>query len=175
MNTSPLERMSWIAGIVSAVVALIVWLWSPAALPSTPAHTTATISSTQAGTTNIQVAGSGTIVINSAPATPQLSQPTSEMRPQDVVLPNHGPSFDCSKATYRSERIVCSSKELAILDLALANAYRDVAARVTSNSKPILRDQQNYWLRNIREQCPDIPCLRSIYEKRISEFKQLLS
>lgn len=174
MNTLTLERTYWIFGIVSSIVALIVWLWpstSPSVAPAAPATT---ISSTQFGTTNIQVAGGGTIVINAPPVTSQLSSPTPDAASRNSALPNQGPSFDCNKATYKSEKIICSSRELGILDLALANAYRDVVARITPDGKRALRNQQNYWLRNIREQCHDISCLRSLYEERISYLKELL-
>ena len=38
------------------------------------------------------------------------------------------PSFDCAKATWKSERMVCSSQQLSVLDVALSDAYRDAAA-----------------------------------------------
>lgn len=166
-----LEKLSWIAGISSAIVAIIVWLW-----PSPPAPGGAinrTVSSNQSGTTNIQVSGGGTLVISSGAASPPFTQPIT--KPHESDLPDQGPSFNCIKATYKSEKIVCSSKELAILDLALANAYRDALAQVNAQNKPGLRNSQNYWIRVTRERCEvDIACLRSVYEQRINELKSLL-
>jgi len=98
---------------------------------------------------------------------PQREVPAS---PQQQ-LPSVGPSFDCVKATYRSERLICSSLELAVLDLAMSNAYRDAAARLgPKGGKLALRNLQNHWLRTVRETCFDVSCLREIYKQRISEL-----
>jgi uncharacterized protein YecT (DUF1311 family) len=103
--------------------------------------------------------------------------PTPE-RPREVhsqpqqFMPSVGPSFDCAKATYRSEQLVCSSPELAVLDLAMANGYRDAAARVgTRERKADLRNLQNHWIRKIREACDDVACLKGEYEQRIRDLK----
>jgi len=59
-----------------------------------------------------------------------------------------------------------------VLDLAMANAYRDAAVRVgTKERKAILRNVQNHWLRKVRETCVDTVCLKGMYEQRISELK----
>src|SRR5215217_476809 len=76
--------------------------------------------------------------------------PEASKEVQVQQMPTVGPSFDCTKATYRSERMVCSSPDLAVLDLAMANAYRDAAARVgTKGRKATLRNLQNRWLRHV--------------------------
>ena len=110
-----------------------------------------------------------TVKNNTAP----VPEPPREVQPQpQPLLPSVGPSFDCAKAIYRSEQLVCSSPELAVLDLAMANAYRDAAARVgTKERKAILRNVQNHWLRKVRETCVDTVCLKGMYEQRISELK----
>ena len=98
---------------------------------------------------------------------PQREVPT----PPQQQLPSVGPSFDCAKATYRSERLICSSLELAVLDLAMSNAYRDAAARLgTRGDKATLRNLQNHWLRTVRERCFDVSCLKEIYKQRINEL-----
>ncbi len=85
--------------------------------------------------------------------------------------PSVGPSFDCAKATHRSELLICSSPELAVLDLAMANAYREAASHVrTREGKAALRDLQNHWLRRVREACADAECLKAAYEQRIREL-----
>ncbi|HEV7505544.1 MAG TPA: hypothetical protein VGS07_11575 [Thermoanaerobaculia bacterium] len=101
-----------------------------------------------------------------------IPEPPKEIRLQPQQrLPSVGPSFDCAKATYRSEHLVCSSPELAVLDLAMANAYRDAAARVrTRELKADLRNLQNHWLRSSRETCSDVTCLSEIYHQRITEL-----
>lgn len=76
------------------------------------------------------------------------------------------PSFDCAKATWKSERIVCSSQQLSVLDVALSNAYRNAAARSPDRAAE-LRISENHWLRKTRESCADIPCLQQVYEERL--------
>jgi uncharacterized protein YecT (DUF1311 family) len=96
-----------------------------------------------------------------------------EQKPSLLPTVTHKPSFDCAKATYTSERLVCSFPDLASLDLSLANAYRDAAARSDSSGKAALRNQQNYWLRHVREKCQNAECLRGIYEARINELRAM--
>jgi len=104
-----------------------------------------------------------------------IPQPPGGGQPQpQPPMPPVGPSFDCAKAIYRSEQLVCSSPELAVLDLAMANAYRDAAARVgTKERKAILRNVQNHWLRKVRETCVDTVCLKGMYEQRIRELETI--
>jgi uncharacterized protein YecT (DUF1311 family) len=109
------------------------------------------------------------------PVAPAEVKNTAAPIPQpQQLMPSIGPSFDCAKAIYRSEQLVCSSPELAVLDLAMANAYRDAAARVgTKERKAILRNVQNHWLRKVREECADAACLTGMYNQRISELKTI--
>ncbi len=82
-----------------------------------------------------------------------------------------GPSFDCAKAVFPSERLVCSSKELASLDLEMASAYREALVRaVTKEHTAALRDSQNHWLRRTRESCDNVSCLVDIYVERIRDL-----
>lgn len=80
-------------------------------------------------------------------------------------IPTVAPSFDCTKATWKSERMVCSSRQLSVLDLALSNAYRDAVARSPARAAE-LRTSQNHWIRKNRENCGDIACLQQVYEAR---------
>jgi uncharacterized protein len=95
-------------------------------------------------------------------------------RPEVLSAKSLGPSFDCAKATNRSEHLICSSPDLAVLDLAMANAYRDAAARAgTREHKATLRGSQNHWLRRVRETCDNTDSLRGAYEQRIRELKDI--
>jgi uncharacterized protein YecT (DUF1311 family) len=104
-----------------------------------------------------------------------IPEPSREVHSQpQQLMPSVGPSFDCAKAIYRSEQLVCASPELSVLDLAMANAYRDAAARVgTKERKVVLRNVQNHWMRKIREACADAVCLRDTYEQRIRELNAI--
>lgn len=118
-------------------------------------------------------------LISPRPTATHTAEPASR---SSISLPEPGlhnqlslavaPSFECAKATYSTEKLICQSPELAVLDLTLSNAYRDAVASLTSKSdRTALRDQQNYWLRHIRERCTETTCLRNIYESRIAELR----
>lgn len=92
------------------------------------------------------------------------------MLPESIL--DVSPSFNCEKAKWKSERIICASQPLSVLDLSMGNAYRDAVAR--SPTKAVeLRNSQNYWLRTTRESCDDGPCLERLYEERILELGRL--
>jgi len=72
-----------------------------------------------------------------------------------------------------TEKLVCSSPDLAVLDLVLSSVYRDAVAKSSTNERNFLRKQQNKWLRQIREKCENIDCLKRVYEARIDDLKGL--
>lgn len=99
-------------------------------------------------------------------------KPTPEpSTPLAAIPPVVQPSFDCPKATNRAERLICNTQEIAILDLSLANAYRELQAeKVSKNEKNELKSKQVYWLNNVRNKCVDVQCLKEVYETRINFF-----
>ena len=94
----------------------------------------------------------------------EAAQPAEAKQPLAVA-----PSFDCSKATLGAEKIICSTADLAVLDLALSNAFREVLARAPKQTAGI-RDAQVRWLQTNRDKCTDAACLRDAYEARIREI-----
>lgn len=142
-NHSLLEILSWIAGIAVALLAFHQWYAQKDKTQGFPAP-----AATEAPPQQIQ-------------QTPKLKE----------TLPVVSPSFDCTKARWKSERLVCSSPRLAVLDLAMSNAYHDAVARMPTR-KIDLRDSQNHWLRKVRELCDDIGCLEVVYQRRISELER---
>ena len=115
--------------------------------------------------------------VSEAMAQPVVQQPTYNVEP--ASQPQHiesdsgaiswAPSFDCTKASAGSERLVCSSKELSAADVALAQAYR--SARAASTDKKWLQQQQNEWRKTVRDACSDVQCMLSAYEQRIAELR----
>ncbi|HRZ07775.1 MAG TPA: caspase family protein [Candidatus Contendobacter sp.] len=81
-----------------------------------------------------------------------------------------GPSFDCRKAQYESERLICASARVSSLDVQMANAYRSVESRLAPQQRSALRKTQDYWLRQVRDRCLSEACLVSEYNKRIEEL-----
>lgn len=151
---SPISRaLCATAGV--ALIAIGIFLRM---IPTPPAILASNSTSTPASSMAVNTPSAPAHKPSESPSPPNANQP-----------PMVGPSFDCTKATHRSEKIVCSSPELAVLDLAMSNAYRDALARAPQ-SKAALRDAQNHWLRETRELCADATCLKSLYKLRISEL-----
>jgi DNA-binding beta-propeller fold protein YncE len=95
----------------------------------------------------------------------------AQVRSRQQVVPE-GPSFDCTRASFPSERLVCSSKELASLDREMASAYREALVRAgTKGRLATLRDSQKQWLRRTRESCNNVNCLVGIYVERIRDLQ----
>ena len=106
-----------------------------------------------------------------SPATvPTAPPPFRQALVPTPAIPTVAPSFDCTKTTWKSERLVCSSQQLAVLDLAMSNAYHDATARSPTRATD-LKVAQIHWLRKTREVCNDVPCLVHAYESRILELR----
>ena len=95
-------------------------------------------------------------------------------KPMQQANPDHiRPSFDCARVTSKVEDMVCSSPELAILDLTVANAYRDAMARLhTDYERRQLKDAQLFWLRETRNTCQDAACVKAAYEVRERQLRE---
>ncbi|KAB2927693.1 MAG: protein kinase [Candidatus Contendobacter sp.] len=104
----------------------------------------------------------------------QLS-PGSESLPAAPFMaassPRIGPSFDCRKVKTGADKMVCDSSNLSILDLQLANAYREVIARTPTKQRAALVASQNTWLQKTRGGCPSETCLIAEYTKRIRDLE----
>jgi uncharacterized protein YecT (DUF1311 family) len=76
---------------------------------------------------------------------------------------NEGPSFDCARATSKVNRMICASTELSELDRLLAEHYRVLLAQSGSEA-PALQKEEQQWLRQVRDPCPDAACIAQAYE-----------
>ena len=137
-----LEIVSWIAGIFSAFIAAYAYFRPPSPVEPSAA--------------------------SSLMGQPMVQQLVPTPIPTQTSVK---PSFDCSKATWKSERLVCSSPQVALQDLSLANEYREAIARNPQGAQR-LKSEQNQWLRKIRESCDDVSCLQRIYEARVQELRR---
>jgi uncharacterized protein len=79
-----------------------------------------------------------------------------------------GASFNCSQVGTSVEKTICASKVLSRLDEQLAKAYESVI--LVSDNPDMVKSQQKEWLRNVRDQCQDEPCLKSAYENRLAQL-----
>lgn len=83
----------------------------------------------------------------------------------------HAASFDCTKATTRTELTVCGDPELSELDSRLGKAYEASLSRSADPER--LRAAQRAWLRDVRDRCQGKPCLNAAYLKRLKELLDL--
>ncbi len=77
-------------------------------------------------------------------------------------------SFDCSKAETFVEMSICNDPELSRLDDKLSEAYKAAKAEVANPE--MLKKEQILWLKEVRNKCTNVDCLKKVYEERISEL-----
>ncbi|MFM0474773.1 lysozyme inhibitor LprI family protein [Paraburkholderia strydomiana] len=117
------------------------------------------------------------------PAAQQAAQPASVLAqaPQQVAVttPDSAQpsqtqivaSFDCAKASSKTEKLICSSSQTADADRRLAATYRVAASKATDQAA--LRQQQREWLTKERNACNDAACLVNVTEARIQALSAM--
>lgn len=100
---------------------------------------------------------------------PPLAPLPIESRPpaQSTIF---APSFDCAKVLTGPERLICSSQELAELDVRLGQLYRQ--AINVSPDKEALKNEQIAWRKSERDGCADSACILNAYRRRITELSR---
>lgn len=82
-------------------------------------------------------------------------------------------SFDCVKASSRTEILICSAAELSRLDDALDKTYW--LAMEQNVDMPELINEQRWWLKDVRNKCPNSECLKNAYIERINKLQSPIS
>lgn len=82
-----------------------------------------------------------------------------------VSSPAAAQSFDCRKATTDVERMICADAELSRLDEQMARAFTDARSQGGVNAA-----DQVAWLKNVRNRCATVDCLKSAYQARIADL-----
>ena len=77
-------------------------------------------------------------------------------------------SFDCKKASTFIEKAICSNKDASFLDEMLSESYKKALETVSKPEK--LREKQMLWLKNVRNKCQNIKCIKNTMESRIDEL-----
>ena len=77
----------------------------------------------------------------------------------------HAASFDCSKATGRTEQTICGDAGLSALDSQLAEALRSALA--LSNKPDVVSSEQAAWLAS-RESAANAGAMGALYRRRIA-------
>jgi uncharacterized protein YecT (DUF1311 family) len=104
-----------------------------------------------------------------APA-PAPAQTPAEAAPAAVETGPITASFDCAKASSAQEKMICSDRELARLDVELSAVYRK--AREAATDAKALQNEQLQWLKASRKACSDKACLAEAYKSRTAELSR---
>jgi hypothetical protein len=83
------------------------------------------------------------------------------------------PSFDCAKASSRSEISVCSDPGLSALDVNMAAQYRRAIASATPDQRAILQRTRDRFL-GYRERCSSRQCIGDAYVGRMREIRDIM-
>jgi uncharacterized protein YecT (DUF1311 family) len=118
-----------------------------------------------------------------APATPPTVAPAptvavsadiiASSAPTTAAALTFAPSFDCAKVTTGPERLVCSSQQLAALDVELAQAYKRNTG--LTDDKNALKVEQTEWRKNERDVCSTVDCVAQAYRSRIDDLDAISS
>jgi uncharacterized protein YecT (DUF1311 family) len=87
-----------------------------------------------------------------------------------LIQSTYAASFDCQKAQSRIEKLICSDPMASILDSDLAKAYKQALKQSENRQKEI--DEQRQWLKETRDACQDVSCLKNAYKTRIAALQQ---
>jgi len=84
-----------------------------------------------------------------------------------IYSQSHATSFDCSKATQPSEKMVCNSPTLSALDDQMFALYS--SAKAISPNPESLKQDQIAWIKQLRT-CASESCMEQLYKQRISDL-----
>jgi uncharacterized protein YecT (DUF1311 family) len=111
---------------------------------------------------------------------PKVRRPEPVARPAPAPLPapvrvaTARPSFNCSAARTRSERMVCGNSGLAASDRAMSSLYFSALASADDRQKAALRTTRNRFLA-YRERCGSEACIADAYQGRMMEIRDIMA
>lgn len=79
-------------------------------------------------------------------------------------------SFDCNLSSTRIEKLICSHQELSDLDSKLSEEYKATRNALSPDIVPTLLEEQKEWLKQTRNRCKDVSCLKTAYLSRIDRL-----
>ena len=79
-------------------------------------------------------------------------------------------SFDCAKAAFATEKLICNNPDISKLDEQLGASYKQ--ALESSADKDSLKKSQIEWLKQQRA-CKDSECLNKVYQARLAELNNV--
>lgn len=119
-----------------------------------------------------------------APAPPAVPQPPQAPQPSEAPAPpppvaearptaSARPSFNCARASTRSEKAVCGSSELATLDRQMASFYGSAYRGSDGQERAILERTRTRFL-TYRDRCRTDACIADAYRGRITEIRDIV-
>jgi uncharacterized protein len=90
-----------------------------------------------------------------------------------VVSSAHAASFDCKKASTKTEKIICGNEPLSDLDSKLADVYAKAYAASGPVAKARMRAGQRTWLGFVSRNCDDAECITVAYQARIDQLEDV--
>ena len=88
------------------------------------------------------------------------------------ALPRVEPSFSCAGASNTAEKLICSDRQLALMDQEVASLYKRARANAVDPSP--LADEQSAWTYQ-RNACGSAECVREAYLQRKAVIGRWLS
>ena len=103
------------------------------------------------------------------PPEADTTPPEAAAPPEDVFAPTAHPSFDCTAALNRAERLICTDSGLASRDVELQLLYRR-ARRHAMDERTVIAEQRD-WIAMRRNVCASKECLYRAYRRRTRELE----
>lgn len=123
-------------------------------------------------TANAQAGSAPVAVASPAVATTEVSALAQPVPAETEGM--FSPSFDCQKASNGAERLICSSQQLAELDVQMSQTYRDYLGSVEAGQRSETKQEQGSWVRQVRNACASVDCMASAYQARIEEMQAVM-
>lgn len=76
------------------------------------------------------------------------------------------PSFDCSKASSRVEKLICTNELTAMHEAVMAELYQAALSKLDKMTRPLVVDSQKTWIKDVRDKCADHACLNKVFYDR---------
>ena len=110
-------------------------------------------------------------IVEPAPPAPDEPQPTEPGGGEGATA---NPSFDCSYASTRGERAVCSDSGLAALDRQMAAQFNRALGSADADQRRLLETTRRRFLR-YRDGCRSNDCIADSYRGRIREISDIMA
>jgi uncharacterized protein len=91
------------------------------------------------------------------------------------AAPSWTPSFNCRRASAKTEFTICNDEQLSQLDNEVSVLYDTVRKSTVGDDRQQLDSGESVWLVERNTCSNNLNCIKKHYDDRISELKQKLS